>query len=205
MKKHVTVVTDDNIIIVDGEALSCNFQPHIQGLHALQWHDGKGELEIITDGKISNVAIKSYSEVKQYVDIWQAKYNEINTPYIPTFEELKEAKLADVKSAFQEASENAHCMSSLGFEIDANETANRDINGLIVVLEANGGGNVQFRAYDNTFDTVTLDDLKQMRVDISLHGQNLYIRKWTLENAIDAATTKTELNAITITFEGVDR
>lgn len=206
MKEHVTVIPEDKIIIVDSLPLQCEFDTHIAGLHALQWHNGKGELEIVTDGRIRNVESTSYTrEVKPYVDIWQAKYDEINTPYIPTFEEQKAAKLGEVKMAFEEASANAHFMSSAGFEIDANETANRDINGLIVVLEANGGDNVQFRAYDNTFHTVTLDDLKQMRVDISLHGQNLYIKKWTFENAIDAATTETELNAITITFEGIDR
>lgn len=100
MKEHVTVIPEDQIIIVDGVALQSEFEAHIVDLRALQWHDGKGELEIVNDGKISNVAIKSYTnEVKLYVDIWQAKYDEINTPYIPTIEEVKAAKLAEINSA----------------------------------------------------------------------------------------------------------
>lgn len=122
----------------------------------------------------------------------------------PTLDELKQNKLEAVKTAFLAASETAHCMSSVGFEIDANETANRDINGLIVVMEARGKETELFRAYDNTFHEVTLDDLKTMLVEISEHGQKLYARKWQLEVSIQAATTAEELDDITITFEGVD-
>ena len=125
-------------------------------------------------------------------------------PEKPTLDELKQNKLAAIKTAFLAASETAHCMSSVGFEIDANETANRDINGLIVVMEARGKETELFRAYDNTFHEVTLEDLKTMLVEISEHGQKLYARKWQLEVSIQAATTAEELDAITITFEGVD-
>lgn len=123
---------------------------------------------------------------------------------VPTLDELKQSKLEAIKTAFLAASETAHCMSSVGFEIDANETANRDINGLIVVMEARGKETELFRAYDNTFHEVTLDDLKTMLVEISEHGQKLYARKWQLEVSIQAATTAEELDAITVTFEGVD-
>lgn len=122
----------------------------------------------------------------------------------PALEECKQNKLEAVKTAFLAASETAHCMSSVGFEIDANETANRDINGLIVVMDARGKESELFRAYDNTFHEVTLDDLKTMLVEISEHGQKLYARKWQLEVSIQAAATVEELDTITITFDGVD-
>ncbi|ARQ46074.1 hypothetical protein [Oxalobacter formigenes] len=101
MKEHVTVIPEDKIIIVDSLPLQCEFDTHIAGLHALQWHNGKGELEIVSDdGKISNHEISSYtSEVNSYVEIWQAKYDEINAPYVPTFEEAKAAKLAEINAA----------------------------------------------------------------------------------------------------------
>lgn len=124
--------------------------------------------------------------------------------YTPTLEDAKSEKLEAVKTAFLAASETAHCMSSVGFEIDANETANRDINGLIVVMEARGKESELFRTYDNTFHEVTLDDLKTMLVEISEHGQKLYARKWQLEVSIQAVATVEDLDAITITFDGVD-
>ena len=45
----------------------------------------------------------------------------------PTIHELKTRKLADLNSAFETASETAHCVSSAGFEINADETANRNV------------------------------------------------------------------------------
>lgn len=100
MKEHVTVIPEDKIIIVDGLPLQCEFDTHIAGLHALQWHNGKGGIEIVSDdGKISNHEISSYvDEVQPYVDIWLAKYDEINIPYVPTLEEAKNIKLAEINA-----------------------------------------------------------------------------------------------------------
>lgn len=79
MKEHVTVIPADQIIIVNGVALQCKFNAHVAGLHALQWHEGTGEIEIINDRKIRNVAIENYTcEVEPYVDIWQVNYDENN-------------------------------------------------------------------------------------------------------------------------------
>ena len=147
----------------------------------------------------------TFVDCPEGVDIgYKYENGQFEKPEGPTLDELKQSKLEAVKTAFLAASETAHCMSSVGFEIDANETANRDINGLIVVMEARGKEAELFRAYDNTFHEVTLDDLKTMLVEISEHGQKLYARKWQLEVSIQAATTAEELDAITITFDGVD-
>ena len=199
MKEHVTVIPEDKIIIVDALPLQCEFDTHIAGLHALQWHNGKGELEIVTDGRIRNVESTSYTrEVKPYVDIWQAKYDEINTPYIPTFEEQKAAKLGEGKMAFEEASANAHFMSSAGFEINADEKANRNIEGLVLVLKPEES--TLFRSYDNSFHKVTKEQLEMMRKEIAVNSQRLCQIKWQIEAAIDVAETLDELNAINVAF-----
>ena len=112
-------------------------------------------------------------------------------------------KLNAVKTAFAEASVNAHCASSVGFEIDADETANRDINGLINVLKATGTENTLFRAYDNSFHSVTLEQLETMLTEISLNGQYLYQAKWTLEAQIQAAETAEALEEIVVTAEAL--
>lgn len=202
MKNHVTVIPSDQIIIVDGEALPCTFAAQTEGLHALQWHNGKGELEIITDGIIQNRPIENYTEtVQPYIDIWQAKYDEIHTPYVPTLEEAKTAKLAALESAFNAASEQAHCPSSVGFEIDADEIANRNIEGLVLVMAE--GDKTLFRAYDNSFHEVTREQLEVMRREIVVNSQYLYQAKWTTEARIQAAQTVGELEAMTITAESL--
>ena len=43
MKQHVIVVPSDRLIIVDGVPLQFDF-PVPENLHAVQWHNGTGEL-----------------------------------------------------------------------------------------------------------------------------------------------------------------
>ena len=120
-----------------------------------------------------------------------------------TFEEAKVAKLTELAAAFDGASKTAHCMSSLGFEIDADEIANRNIEGLALVLES--GESTLFRAYDNSFHQVTKEQLETMRREIVVNSQRLYQTKWQIEAAIEAAQTVDELDAIDITFDTVAR
>ena len=76
MKEHVTVIPSDGIVIVDGTALPCVFTPHIENLHAIQWHNGSGEIEINAEGFMSNRKIASYeTDVKPYVALWQAAFD----------------------------------------------------------------------------------------------------------------------------------
>ena len=118
-----------------------------------------------------------------------------------SLEEAKTEKLNELATAFEKASKTAHCLSSAGFEIDADEVANRNIEGLALVLEP--GESTLFRAYDNGFHEVTKEQLETMRKEIVVNSQRLYRLKWQLEAAIDAAQTVGELEAIDITFETV--
>ena len=115
--------------------------------------------------------------------------------------ELKNAKLEELNALFENASNRAHCLSSTGFEINADETANRNISSLIIALEASGQETVQFCAYDNSFHTVTLDQLKAMQLEIIANAQALYARKWALRELINEAETNEELDEINIVFE----
>ena len=117
----------------------------------------------------------------------------------PTFEEAKAAKLAELDTAFTSASETAYCMSSAGFEINADEIANRNIEGLVLVLKPEE--RTLFRAYDNSFHEVTKEQLETMRKEIVVNSQRLYGIKWQIEAAIEAAQTVDELDAIYIVFE----
>ena len=118
----------------------------------------------------------------------------------PTLEEAKASKLAELNAAFASASETAHCLSSFGFEINADSTAARNISNLIVVLEETDRNTAQFCAFDNTFHEVTLTQLKVMRLEIIDNAEAIYQRKWMLRKAINAAATLEELDAIKITF-----
>ncbi len=119
---------------------------------------------------------------------------------LASLEEAKASKLADLNVAFAAASENACCLSSAGFRINADETANRNVSSLIIALEAAGAGTVQFCAYDNNFHDVTLEQLKAMQLEIIANARAIYERKWTLREQISSCDTVESLDAVVIDF-----
>lgn len=145
--------------------------------------------------KETDIAPYEDSEIEQGYD--RAWYEKGHAPQRP-LEEARTEKLAELEAAFDTASREAHCTSSVGFEINADETADRNIRGLLVVTKENE--TVQFRAYDNTFHDVTLNDLQTMLEDIVNNGNALYQKKWQMEAQIKAAETVEDLEAIDIAF-----
>ena len=122
-------------------------------------------------------------------------YEKGHAPQKP-LDEARAEKLAELNAAFATASGQAHCRSSLGFEIDADEVANRNIEGLTLVLQP--GESTWFRAYDNRFYEVTREELETMRKEIVVNSQKLYQAKWTLEAAITVAESIEALDAIAL-------
>ena len=118
----------------------------------------------------------------------------------PSLETLRERKRTELASAFETALKEAHCLSSAGFDINADETAYSNLSGLIVSMEATGKETVPFRDYGNAFHDVTLPQLKAMQLDIIGHREALYARKWALRDAIAAAKSVDALENIDIAF-----
>ena len=125
----------------------------------------------------------------------------------PMLNEVKKDKLSELNRSFEQISENgnASCFSSLGFEINADEAANRNISNLIYALERTGQETVQFCAFDNCFHEVTLTQLKTMKLEIITNAQSVYRWKWALREKINTAGTMDELMAVEIGFEGGKR
>ena len=122
-----------------------------------------------------------------------AEYNSV--------EATRGRKEEELANAFTKATATAHLTCSLGFDIDANDAANRNVSGLVTLMEAEGAPeNLQFCDYNNEIHTVTLTDLHVMQQEIIANGSALYARKWALRDAINIAATTEELNAITISF-----
>lgn len=116
---------------------------------------------------------------------------------------LKIAKDEAVKSAYLNYRNNeATVPSSLGFTADANARAWMDVMGLVTKAQsAPEGEKVTFRASDNTFHEITREQLGTLLLEIIATGEDSYAQKWAMEKAIEAATTKAELDAIDITFK----
>ena len=107
MKQHVTVIPSDNLVIVDGVPLVFGFAAPAN-LHALQWHDGAGEMEW-TDDINHPLTTQDYdADVAPFVTLWEAEKarleEEANRPPIPpTLKDAKAAKLAEINAAADRA------------------------------------------------------------------------------------------------------
>lgn len=121
--------------------------------------------------------------------------------YTPNLEKAKITKLAELNGAFDAAAKEAHCTSSAGFEINADEIANRNIEGLVLVMRA--GETTLFRAYDNSFHEVTREQLEAMRKEIVINSQYLYQAKWTFEAQIMQAQTAQAVADIDISADTI--
>lgn len=115
--------------------------------------------------------------------------------------EAKALKLAALKSAFEAAAATAHCPSVLGFEVDANDTANRNVASLIRQLVRGDIETATFRDWNNQYHPgLTLADLNTIQGEIDANGSRLYAVKWAYEQQIAQAQDVEALEAITFQF-----
>ena len=128
-----------------------------------------------------------------------ARQFQIKKPKEPTLEELREQKLNELSSQASrfEQTENKDMVltSSLGFRVNADPKAKRNIDTLIELR-------VQvFRDYDNQDQSVTLEDLETIKREISLNALNLYNQKWTMQAQVMALETIEDIKNYEIKFE----
>lgn len=127
---------------------------------------------------------------------------QIKQPTAPTLEEVKKQKLNELvnKASQYEKTENKdmYIMSSLGFKINADPKALRNIDVLIALQVSS------FRSYDNTDHNVTVNDLQTIKQEISLNALNLYNQKWQMEREINDLTDIDDVNDYVISFYMMD-
>jgi len=113
-----------------------------------------------------------------------------------TLEETREELLARLSVLFDKALENAYLFSALGYPINANETASKNISDKLLVMSDDEV--TQFRDYNNEFHEANRVNLQLMQREIILNKQNLYSIKWALVERIKEAKSIEELNSINI-------
>ena len=213
MEEHVTVIPGDGVISVGGVPMQFKFPPVAghEKVHAIQWHEGSGTLEL--DGFTSEpLTAADYDRaVAPYVQFWEtekakreaekaeqeAEYNKL--------ENVKARKLAELNRAMEEAkiSSSVSILSSTGYTVNANTTAKQNVDGLITAMTATGREVVGFMTYDNQLINMTLEQLKTIQLELISYGNNLYARKWALRSQIEACKTKEEVDAIVISYADV--
>lgn len=213
MEEHVTVIPGDSVISVNGIPMQFKFPPVAghEKVHAIQWHEGSGTLEL--DGFTSEpLTAADYDRaVAPYAQFWntekakreaekaeqEAEYNRL--------ENVKARKLAELNRAMEEAkvSSSVSILSSTGYTVNANTTAKQNVDGLITAMTATGREVVGFMTYDNQLINMTLEQLKTIQLELISYGNNLYARKWALRSQIEACKTKEEVDAIVISYADV--
>lgn len=119
-------------------------------------------------------------------------------PPLPELEVYKERRKNELNTIHEAAEAEAHILSSLGFEVDANDRANRDVTGLLVTTPADGV--VTFMDYSNEMHTLTRDDLEVLQKEIIENAQYLYSQKWTYRAQIEACESSYALSQLNFQF-----
>jgi hypothetical protein len=75
---RVTIVVDDNIVLVNGQPAHVDLSPLIKdNIHAVQWYDSKGEVEFRADDPLGdrqpNERISDFTPFNRYVEKWKAQ------------------------------------------------------------------------------------------------------------------------------------
>ena len=140
-----------------------------------------------------------YGELEQaYNGNWyEAGYAPKNPP-LPELEAYKEQRKIELNAIHEATEKQAHVLSSLGFEIDANDRANRDVTGLLVTTAEDE--TVVFMDYSNQPHEITRADLEVMQREIIENAQYLYTQKWGFRSRIDECLNSEELSLLNFQF-----
>lgn len=169
--------------------------PHI---HCYFGADGRTDLEITQS---------NWDKwVQPFVDQWQIAKDahDQEVAEANSFPVRQAKALVQLNEDFETVKERSHIKSSLGFTVDANQTANENVNGLLITI--GDTETVQFCDYNNQFHELTKADLETLQTEIIQNAQNLYQQKWVYRTQIEAATDNEGLDAVVaaISFSYMD-
>ena len=219
MENSVLIGFEDNVIFIEKNGLYFPFtREHLKNIpqdinvddiNEVKWNV-RGETSLVLKGgNVHSFGEEKYNDyVQPYVDLWyeekerleqeeqeeQEKYNK--------FENRQARALIQLNSDFETVKDRAHVKSSLGFEVDANQTANENVTGLLVTIGE--GETVQFCDYYNEFHELNKSDLETLQSEIIKNAQSLYSQKWqyrtAIENCMDNETLDSTVESIEFTY-----
>ena len=203
--KIISVLMQSKLISVNNEALNFEFNiPEIfpENFFYLIWweHENEyafytinnGDVNDQTEHKLSGSEEDYNTYVKPFVDQWQAEKDRLEAEAV-YFPKLQKEALENLNEDFEDAKQRAYIKSSLGFTADANQTANENVNGLLITI---GNETVEFCDYYNEFQMLNKEQLETLRLEIIQNAQNLYQQKWNYRCAVETCTNKNELDEV---------
>jgi hypothetical protein len=84
MKKRITVIREDGIVVVDGESYDGIDMTNVPSfIHAIQWHNNYGYIEIVDNDHeddyhiMDTIRIDSFDEYEFLFDLWRERKREL--------------------------------------------------------------------------------------------------------------------------------
>ena len=129
-------------------------------------------------------------------DEWQALHPQPE----PTLEELRESKMSDMLSSFNQRVSGAFTTMG-GYQMQFDTSDSLKMQGAITLMEA-VGSSVGYitQANDETVYNIPLATMKQVLVEMLNAYAQCHARKQELRSLINKAQTKEELDEITISW-----
>lgn len=121
----------------------------------------------------------------------------IPEPEQPTLDELKAAKLAELKA--ERDAKEVEPIEYNGNTFDYDDKARDRINAAIIALDLQGAdATLEWTTADNTNVTVTATDFKMVIAAVAVRSNALHVAYRKASELVEAATRKDELNSITL-------
>lgn len=127
-------------------------------------------------------------------------YYEVVAISLPTLEEIKAAKIAELKA--ERDSKEVEPITYQGYSFDYDSKARERINAAIIALESAGSSaTLTWTTADNSDVKVTAADLRGVIAQVALRSDKLHTAYRKAKERVAAATTKEELDAIELVIE----
>lgn len=162
----------------------------------------KGYYSVIEDTK--PLATSYQTLVENPIKFVDGVYKKSYTLMYKSIDEIRKIILKDISDKFSASEKTAFIKSSYGFFINANETANRDIDGLIKRMKVKSIESELFRDYNNNFHNLTLEQLETLQLEIIENAQSLYKQKWNFMNYVETVDNLEDLLNYKIEFKNME-
>nr|DAH83560.1 MAG TPA: protein of unknown function (DUF4376) [Caudoviricetes sp.] len=130
----------------------------------------------------------------------KGEYYEVVTLPLPTLEEIKTAKIAELKATRDTA--EVEPITYQGYSFDYDYKARERINAAIIALESAGtSATLTWTLADNQDVKVTASDLRGVIAQVALRSDKLHTAYRKAKERVAAATTKEELDTIELVIE----
>lgn len=124
-------------------------------------------------------------------------YYEVVTLPLPTLEEIKAAKIAELKA--QRDSKEVEPIIYQGYSFDYDERARDRINAAIIALSLQGEeAIIAWTTADNKDTMVKANDLRMIIAAVAMRSNKLHTAYRVAKEKVEAATTAAEVEAVTM-------